>query len=140
MNQSASISFALWSFILKRAYIFDLIKQNWKSDRFLIFLLTMIPEVLQKSKRKIADICRRYQISELALFGSRARGDFTEMSDFDFLVEFQPDAQINYFDFFDIQEKLEELVKKKVDLVSKNGLKPLIRNRVLSEAKVIYAA
>ncbi len=100
----------------------------------------MIPNVIEKSRQKIIEICRKYQISELAIFGSQARGDFTEKSDFDFLVEFQPEAQIDYFDFFDIQEKLEKVVNRKVDLVSKNGLKPLIRQQVLSEAEVIYAA
>lgn len=99
----------------------------------------MIPEILQKSKDKIADICRRYQIRELSLFGSQVRGDSTAKSDFDFLVEFQPEAKIDYFDIFDIREKLEEIVKKKVDLVPKKGLKPLIRQQVLSEAEVIYA-
>ena len=100
----------------------------------------MIPNVIEKSRQKIIEICRKYQISELALFGSQVRGDFTEKSDFDFLVEFQPNAEIDYFDFFDIQEKLEEIVNRKVDLVSKDGLKPLISRQVLSEAEIIYAA
>lgn len=100
----------------------------------------MLPKILQKSRRKIAAVCRRYQISELALFGSQARGDFTEKSDFDFLVEFASDARIDYFDIFDIQEKLEEIVEKKVDLVFKKALKPWIRKEVLSEAQVVYAA
>ncbi len=100
----------------------------------------MIPEVLQKSKRKIAEICRRYKIRELSLFGSQARGDFSEQSDFDFLVEFEPEARIDYFKFFEIQEKLEEIVHKKVDLVPKDGLKPFAKKIVLSEAEVVYAA
>ena len=100
----------------------------------------MIPEVLQKSKQRIAEICRQYKICELSLFGSQVRGDSTAKSDFDFLVDFEPNSGISYFDFFDIQEKLEEIVQKKVDLVPKDGLKPLIRNAVLSEAEVIYAA
>ena len=99
----------------------------------------MIPEILQKSKRKIAAICRKYQISELSLFGSQVRGESTAKSDFDFLVEFQPDAKISYFDIFEIQEELEKVVHKKVDLVPKKGLKIFVRQQVLSEAEVIYA-
>lgn len=99
----------------------------------------MIPEVLQKSKKRIAEICRRYQIRELSLFGSQARGDSSEKSDFDFLVEFQPEAKIDYFKYFEIQEELEKIVRKKVDLVPKKGLKIFVRQQVLSEAEVVYA-
>lgn len=99
----------------------------------------MIPKVLQKSKRKIAEICRKYQIRELSLFGSQVRGEASDKSDFDFLVEFQPEARISYFDIFEIQEKLEEIVHKKVDLVPKKGLKIFVREQVLSEAEVVYA-
>ncbi len=100
----------------------------------------MIPEVLQKSKTRIAEICRRYNIRELSLFGSQVRGDFNAKSDFDFLVLFEPNAGISYFDIFDIQEKLEEIVQTKVDLVPKDSLRPFVKKSVLSEAKVIYAA
>jgi uncharacterized protein len=99
----------------------------------------MIPEVLQKSKRRIAEICRRYEIRELSLFGSQVRGDSTAKSDFDFLIEFQPEANVDFFKYFEIQEELEEIVHKKVDLVPKKGLKPLIRQQVLAEAKIVYA-
>lgn len=100
----------------------------------------MIPEVLQKSKRKIAEICRVYQIRELSLFGSQVRGDFTTKSDFDFLVEFEPAARIGFIELGRIQDELEQIVQTEVDLVPKEGLKPLIKNAVLSEAEIIYAA
>lgn len=100
----------------------------------------MIPKILQKSKQKIAEICRRYQISELALFGSQVRGDFHDKSDFDFLVEFQPEAKIGFIELGHIQEELETVVQTKVDLVPKDGLKPVIKQAVLSEAEVIYGA
>ena len=99
----------------------------------------MIPEVLQKSKKRIAEICRRYEIRELSLFGSQVRGDFTEKSDFDFLVEFQPEARISFITLGKIQEELEGIVHKPVDLVPKDGLKPLIRKPVLTEAEIVYA-
>jgi uncharacterized protein len=99
----------------------------------------MIPDVLQKSKRKIAAICRKYQISELSLFGSQVRGDSTTASDFDFLVEFQPDARIGFITLGRIQDELEKIVQTQVDLVPKDGLKPLIRKPVLSEAELVYA-
>lgn len=99
----------------------------------------MIPEILQKSKIKIAEICRRYQIRELSLFGSQVRGDSTAASDFDFLVEFQPEAKIGFIKLGKIQSELEDIVRTKVDLVPKDGLKPIIRQRVLAETETIYA-
>lgn len=67
------------------------------------------------------------------------RGDVTAESDFDFLVEFQPEAKVDYFKYFEIQEKLEKIVCQKVDLVSKSGLKTFVRQQILSEAEVVYA-
>ncbi len=99
----------------------------------------MIPKVIQKSKAEIIEICRKHQIRELSLFGSQVRGDFTDESDFDFLVDFLPEANTDYFNFFEIQEELENIVRKKVDLVPKKGLKTLIRQQVLSEAEIVYA-
>ncbi|HQU82220.1 MAG TPA: nucleotidyltransferase domain-containing protein [Pyrinomonadaceae bacterium] len=99
----------------------------------------MIPEVLQKSKSKIAEICRRYKIRELSLFGSQVRGDSNSESDFDFLVEFSPEARIGFIALGKIQEELEGIVLTEVDLVPKDGLKPILRKPVLSEAEIIYA-
>ncbi len=99
----------------------------------------MIPEILQKSKKRIAEICCRYQIRELSLFGSQARGDSTPISDFDFLVNFKPEAKVGFIKLGKIQSELEEIVRTKVDLVPKEGLKPIIRQRVLAEAEIIYA-
>ncbi|MGH9947324.1 MAG: nucleotidyltransferase family protein [Pyrinomonadaceae bacterium] len=100
----------------------------------------MIEQIPVEVYEKIADLCRRHQIRELSLLGSRVRGDHTEKSDFDFLVEFFPDARIGLIEFSRIQIDLSELMNTKVDLVPKNGLKPLIRNQVLSEARVVYEA
>ncbi|MGI9034610.1 MAG: nucleotidyltransferase family protein [Pyrinomonadaceae bacterium] len=100
----------------------------------------MIPEILQKSENQISEICGRYKIRELSLFGSQARGDFSSKSDFDFLVEFEPEAEIGFIELGLIQEELETIVEKPVDLVSKKGLKKLIREQVLEQSEIIYAA
>lgn len=88
---------------------------------------------------KIAELCRRYQVHELALFGSVLRGDFRPDSDVDILVEFEPDAPIGLLEYCELQNRLGELIHRRVDLVSKRGLKWVIRERVLASAKVIYA-
>ena len=99
----------------------------------------MTQQLPAETYEKIVALCRKYRIRELSLFGSRVRGDFTDESDFDFLVEFSPDANIDLFEFSRIQIDLEGMVDKKVDLVPTKGLKWVIRDTVLSEAEIIYA-
>ena len=61
-------------------------------------------------------------------------------SDIDLLVEFLPDAQIDLVDYAGLMPDLAKLVGRTVDLVSKSGLKPLIRGSVLPETRLVYAA
>jgi predicted nucleotidyltransferase len=92
----------------------------------------------EETKKRIVELCKKYKIKELSLFGSRVRGDYRPDSDYDLLVDFFPDAQIDLFDYCRIQVDLQELIGMKVDLVEKPGLKPLVRDRVLAEAQPIY--
>ena len=88
----------------------------------------------------IRDLCRRYRVKELSLFGSAARGQARPDSDLDFLVEFEPDARVGLIAFAGLQRELAAAVGRDVDLVPKGGLKPLIRESVLHDARVLYAA
>lgn len=89
---------------------------------------------------QIQSFCRHYQVRELALFGSVLRDDFRADSDLDFLVEFEPEAQVGFVRLSKMQRELSTLVQRAVDLVPKHGLKPHIRQSVLDSAEVIYAA
>jgi predicted nucleotidyltransferase len=95
---------------------------------------------VEVDEAQLADLCRRYQVRELSLFGSAARGEMRPDSDIDLLVEFLPDSQVDLVDYAGLMLDLSRLIGRKVDLVSKNGLKPLIRNSVLQEARLVYAA
>ncbi|MGA2325477.1 MAG: nucleotidyltransferase family protein [Bryobacteraceae bacterium] len=90
--------------------------------------------------RKLADLCRRYGVRELSVFGSAARGEMRPDSDIDLLVEFLPDAEIGLLEHAGLMLDLAELLGRKVDLVSKRGLKPLIRESIIQEARPVYAA
>lgn len=94
----------------------------------------------QVDEARLADLCRRYHVRELSLFGSAARGEMRPDSDIDMLVEFLPGAEIDLVDYAGLMLDLSHLLGRKVDLVSKNGLKPLIRSSVLGEARLLYAA
>jgi predicted nucleotidyltransferase len=95
---------------------------------------------VEVDEAKLVDLCQRYQVRELSLFGSAARGEMRPESDIDLLVEFLPTAQIDLVDYAGLMLDLSRLLGRKVDLVSKNGLKPLIRDTVLEEARLVYAA
>ena len=88
----------------------------------------------------LADLCRRYHVRELSLFGSAARGEMRPDSDIDLLVEFLPNAEVGLVEHAGLMLDLQGLLGRKVDLVSKNGLKPRIRPYVLADAQLVYAA
>lgn len=87
---------------------------------------------------KMRALCERYRVAELALFGSASRADFQPDSDIDLLVEFQPEATPSFLTLAGLQRELAELLQRRVDLVPKDGLKPLIRDSVLASAEVLY--
>jgi len=89
---------------------------------------------------QLAEICRRYEVRELAVFGSAVRGEMRPDSDIDFLVDFLPGARVGLIELSAMMRELARLVGRRVDLAVKPALKPLIRPAVLAEARVLYAA
>lgn len=99
--------------------------------------------LLQSRSDEIAALCRKYGVLRLRVFGSAVRGDWdAAKSDFDFLADFgTPPPGVNLFDQqFGFQVDLERLFARKVDLVETKMLKWVIRDRVLEEARLVYAA
>ncbi len=90
-----------------------------------------LTERLKGAKRYLSE---RYMISRLGVFGSYARGENSPESDIDIIIEFSKTPDL--FEFFEIEEYLENVLHKKIDLVREAALKTQIKNRVLSE--VIY--
>ncbi len=88
---------------------------------------------------EIEDFCRRNHISRLALFGSVLREDFTDKSDVDVLVEFEP-GHTPGLAFFSMQRELSELLGRTVDLNTLGFLSPYFRDEVLAEAEDRYVA
>ena len=72
-------------------------------------------------KDEIEDFCSRWQVSELALFGSVLRDDFRPDSDIDLLISFSPNADWSLLDHARMQQELMGIVRRKVDLVSKRA-------------------
>ena len=93
-------------------------------------------------REKIAEFCRRWKITELALFGSVLREDFRSDSDVDMLATFAVDAQWSLFDHVDMEEELSVLVGRKVDLVSRRAVERsanwIRRKAILENAEPYY--
>ena len=85
------------------------------------------------------ELLRKYHVKALSLFGSRARGDNRPDSDVDLLVDFVPGSRIDLIQFSELQLELQKVLGVRVDLVSRGGLKPRIKDRILREARPIYA-
>jgi predicted nucleotidyltransferase len=94
---------------------------------------------LEIPSEKIAEICRRYHIVEMAVFGSTARGDRRPDSDIDVLVEFEPGVVWGW-DYFGLEQELAQIFGRPVDLATKKWLKPKVRDEILRDARVVYAA
>ncbi|MGB2820758.1 MAG: nucleotidyltransferase family protein [Phycisphaerae bacterium] len=90
-------------------------------------------------KDKIARFCRANHIRRLALFGSVLRDDFSEDSDVDVLVEFEP-SHVPGLAFFRLEMELSELLGRNVDLNTPGFLSDYFRDEVLAEAEVQYDA
>lgn len=95
---------------------------------------------IEVSDRALAELCDRYSVRELSLFGSALDDRFGPESDIDLLVEFVPGTPVGLFELGELQHELEQLLGRKVDLVPKGGLKPVIREAVLGAARVLFAA
>lgn len=83
-------------------------------------------------KNKIHEIARRHNAEKVYVFGSCARKEETPESDIDLLVEFNPGSTL--YDQVGLRDEMTELLKCKVDIVSKKGLHPYIEKIVLAEA------
>ena len=94
---------------------------------------------LDLNMQRLADLCRRYGIARLDVFGSVGRGDATADSDIDLLYELAPGASLGW-EIADVQDELSELFGRPVDLVSKRALHRELRPVVLAEARELYAA
>ena len=91
---------------------------------------------------RLAELCRKYGVRKLSLFGSAARGDMTPESDVDLMVEFAPDSKTSLFDLPAMQEELSALFEnRRVDIATPEILEnPFRRKAIAPDLKTLYAA
>ena len=95
-------------------------------------------------RERIAEFCRRWKITEFALFGSVLRDDFGPDSDIDVLVTFAPDATYSFFDLIHMQDELRVLLGRDVDLVERKCVEQsenyIRREHILRSLVPVYVA
>jgi uncharacterized protein len=103
-----------------------------------------VEEKLRVSKGSIAEFCRKWKITEFALFGSVLRGDFSPDSDVDVLVTFHSIADCDYEHLLRMKEELERLFERPVDLVQRQQIENsdnyIRRKHILTNLETVYVA
>jgi len=93
---------------------------------------------------KITEFCRRWKITEFALFGSVLRDDFRPDSDVDVLVTFAPETRYSLFDLVHMQDELKEIFGREVDLVERKAVERsenyIRRKHILRSIEPVYVA
>lgn len=93
------------------------------------------------SRKALTELCRRWQIVELSVFGSVARGSYRSDSDVDLLVTFRPEAPWSTLDLVDLREDLSGLFGRSIDLVEEKAIRnPWRKASILRDKSVLYAA
>jgi predicted nucleotidyltransferase len=100
--------------------------------------MLIIPGV-EVDQERLADICDRYGIAKLEIFGSQARGTAKPDSDIDVLYTLRPGRRLGW-EIEQLADELSELFGHRVDLVSLRSLHPLLQRSALAETRPVYAA
>jgi predicted nucleotidyltransferase len=99
---------------------------------------------VEMSKDKIQDFCQKWKVTELSLFGSVLREDFRSSSDIDVLVSFEPAARWSLMAMVEMQDELEKISGRKVDLVERSAIERsenyIRRRHILASAEPFYVA
>ncbi|MEE8329510.1 MAG: nucleotidyltransferase family protein [Thermodesulfovibrionia bacterium] len=90
--------------------------------------LKEIKEILEKHKEEVS---REYKVNEIGIFGSFVRGKQKKRSDIDILVKF--DELPDIFKYIDLEDYLRKILRRKVDLIRKEAIRPELKKRILKE-------
>jgi predicted nucleotidyltransferase len=99
--------------------------------------------IIEENKQKLIELCKKYNVQFMYVFGSASSEDFNESSDIDILISFKKDISIEKYtdSYFELRDKLEELFNRKVDLITENSLSnPYFIESVEETKRLLYAA
>jgi len=104
-------------------------------------------ETIEKMRRngvffnyqEMVQLCKRYCITELSVFGSAIRDDFTPESDVNILVSFKKESNVSLFDMVELEGEFSQLLDKKANVVERESLRsPVRKHKIMSTRKIIY--
>lgn len=95
---------------------------------------------LNFDQKSLEKICRDYDVEFLGVFGSVARGEDRPDSDVDLLVRFAKTSRASLLDLVGMEFSLQDMIGKKVDLVTEGFLSPYIRDKVMSQVQPVYGS
>ena len=106
----------------------------WRLISYLLFLNVQITE---PNIKRIQDLCEQHNVKSLYAFGSVTRSDFNDLSDIDMVVDFEEKDPYRYTDlYFNLKSKLEDLLKRQIDLIEERAIKNRIFKQQLDISKV----
>jgi hypothetical protein len=87
---------------------------------------------------KLVEICRQNDVSKIGIFGSMARGEATEQSDIDLIVEFSKRKSL--LALVALERQMSETLGRRVDLLTEAGISPYLRDTIMNDLQVLYEA
>lgn len=94
---------------------------------------------LEVDRERLGEVCERFGVASLEVFGSVARGEDRINSDLDLLYVLKPGTRLG-FRLFDLEDELAEIFGRPVDLVARKSINKYIREQILNDARPLYAA
>ncbi len=91
---------------------------------------------IEEIKKRITPILKEYDVKKMSVFGSVARGENKKNSDIDILIDFK--GKKTLLDLISLENSLEEILGRKVDLLTYGSIHPKLRNLILKDQKIIY--
>lgn len=101
----------------------------------------LVKEIMNRPNldtKRVVAICGKYHVATISLFGSHARGEAKKTSDIDLLVSFSRPVPLLHM--VSLERKLTEALGRKVDLLTEASLSPYLRDQILKERQLVYAA
>lgn len=95
-------------------------------------------KISEKKLERIKQLCKEYRVKNFSVFGSVLTDKFSAESDIDFVVDFDENAPIKYTDlYFELKDKLEDILKRQIDLIEERGIKNSFFRKEIYESKVV---
>lgn len=95
-------------------------------------------KISEKNLELIKKLCKEYRVKSFSVFGSVLTDGFSSESDIDFVVDFEENDPIKYTDlYFQLKDKLEQVLKRQIDLVEERGIKNSFFRKEIEASKVL---